>query len=45
VEEADVLVSARKFAQLSIGITVPLTPLETFTLHLFEEILEHFDLR
>jgi len=45
VEKADVFVSARKFAQLGIGITVPLTPLETLTLHLFEEVLEHFDLR
>jgi len=40
VEQRNVLVGTRQLAGLSVGIGVPLSPLETFTLHLSGEILE-----
>jgi len=40
VEQRNVLVGTRQLAGLSVGIGVPLSPLETFTLHLSGEVLE-----
>jgi hypothetical protein len=36
-------VSTRQFASFSVGIGIPLSPLETFTFHLSNEFIEDFN--
>jgi len=44
VEQADVFVGTGELTRLRVGVGIPLAPLEAFTLHLLDQVLEDLDL-